>query len=77
MEYHKSRLERMIVAGLLALMIWAPLPLGSNRDWSEAVLILFVSILAFLWGIHLFRSSETNQKLNRAGLVMLGLLVFT
>ena len=74
---HKSRLERIIIAGLLALIIWAPLPLGSNRDWSASLLILLVGVLAFLWGIQLLRNPQSNKKLTLPGLVMLGLLSFT
>ena len=33
----------------LALIVWAPLPLGSNRPWSWAVLALWVFALAIAW----------------------------
>ncbi len=33
----------------LALLVWAPLPLGSNRPWAWAVLTLWVLVLALCW----------------------------
>ena len=33
----------------LALLLWAPIPLGSNRPWSWAVLALWVLALALWW----------------------------
>ncbi|BBP44503.1 O-antigen ligase family protein [Thiosulfativibrio zosterae] len=77
MEDHKSRLEGFIIAGLLATIVWAPLPLGSNRDWSAALLIILISFLALLWGYHLFRSPDSDKKLKLPGLAMLGLLSLT
>ncbi|WP_029408472.1 O-antigen ligase [Thiomicrorhabdus sp. Milos-T2] len=80
-QEEKSRLERFIVAGLLAVIFWAPLPLGSNRDWSAALLILLIAILALLRGVNLLRQSQSdrnaNQRLNQPGLVMLVLLSST
>jgi len=77
----KSKLERFIIAGLLALMVWAPLPLGSNRDWSASLLVLWVGVFAFLWAIQLIRnsqsSSNSNKKAKLPGLVMLFMLVIT
>lgn len=34
---------------LCILLVWAPLPLGSNREWSKLFLALAVSILGFTW----------------------------
>ena len=80
-QLERSRLERFIVAGLLTVIFWAPLPLGSNRDWSAALLILLIGVLAFFWGINLLRQSQSarsaKQKLNQPGLVMLVLLSLT
>jgi len=34
-----------IFAGLLALLVWAPLPLGSNRTWAIGVLLMLALLL--------------------------------
>ena len=40
-----------IFAGLLILLIWAPLPIGSNRLWAIGILIAFATVLLLstLW----------------------------
>lgn len=40
--------DRWIFWGLLALLFWAPLPLGSNRTFAIAILVLWSQCL--LWG---------------------------
>ena len=37
--------DRWVFRGLLALMVWAPLPLGSNRTWAIGILLLVVLLL--------------------------------
>ncbi len=34
-----------VFAGLLALLVWAPVPLGSNRTWAIGILLLLVLVL--------------------------------
>jgi O-antigen ligase len=45
--------DRWVFAGLLALLVWAPLPLGSNRTWAIGVLLVVALLLlagaAFAW----------------------------
>jgi O-antigen ligase len=43
--------DRGLFYALLALLVWAPLPLGSNRPWAMAVLALWVFLLALLWTV--------------------------
>lgn len=38
-----------IFYGLLGLIAWAPLPLGSNRTWAWAILVAGSSLLAIAW----------------------------
>jgi O-antigen ligase len=40
---------RWIYVSYLALIVWAPLPLGSNRPWSWALLEFWVFLLALWW----------------------------
>ena len=35
--------------GLLALLAWAPLPLGSNRTWAWTVMVIAACLLAMIW----------------------------
>ena len=41
--------SRWIFVFYLALLVWAPIPLGSNRSWSWPVLALWVLVLALWW----------------------------
>lgn len=44
------RAGRPLLFGLLAVLAWAPLPLGSNRPWSEALLGVLIGLLLAAWG---------------------------
>ena len=45
--------DRLVYWGFLSLLVWVPLPLGSNRTWAVAILILFSQLLllgsAYAW----------------------------
>jgi O-antigen ligase len=43
--------ERFLVAGLLLLLVWLPLPLGSNRDWAIGIFLLGSGALAAGWAL--------------------------
>lgn len=49
--------------GLLLLLVWAPLPLASNRPWAWSLLALTVGVLLALWSL---------AALARPGLARLG-----
>ena len=53
---------RWIYAAYLALLVWAPLPLGSNRAWSWALLALWVVALALLWLAGYIRGKYTYPE---------------
>ena len=73
-RYFKTA-ERLVLAGLLLLLVWLPLPLGSNRDWSAALLIFAVGGLACVWlGLQMLQNLSLGSGF-RKGLVPLGLLV--
>lgn len=72
-----SKLERFIIAAILILVFWAPLPLGSNRDWSAALLILMISSVALLWGVALLRNGQFHARSMKPALIMLSLLSLT
>ena len=37
--------DQWVFWGLLALLVWAPLPLGSNRTWAVGILVVLVMML--------------------------------
>jgi O-antigen ligase len=41
--------DRRLFYALVALLVWVPLPLGSNRPWSQALMELGIFALAGLW----------------------------
>ena len=45
----QSVFEQRLFYGLLALLVWLPLPLASNRIWAEALFEILVALLAVLW----------------------------
>ncbi|MCU0990752.1 MAG: O-antigen ligase family protein [Xanthomonadales bacterium] len=48
-------LDRLAYAGLLLLVLLAPLPLGSNREWSWSLAAVMSGALALLWALSRLR----------------------
>lgn len=76
---HHGLFNRGLFFGLLLLLMWAPLPLGSNRDWSLALLEIWVFALGALallgWAIRPGQFSQAPGREWRAvTLLGLGLL---
>lgn len=44
-----SKLEAALFAAFMAILVWAPLPFGSNRIWAGALLALLVSAVLVTW----------------------------
>jgi|GEM_PF-2703032 len=44
-----SRFDRCLFFAVLVLLVWLPLPLGSNRDWSVGLLVLTQAWVATQW----------------------------
>lgn len=69
--------ERLLIAGVLLLLIWLPLPLGSNRDWSIGLMIFIIGALAAVWlGLQVLRPQAPSSALKK-GLIPLALLGLT
>jgi len=69
-------LERLVIAGVLALLVAVPLPLASNRPWSAALLVLAVGVLLLLWGLQVLRDRAPRRWRGvRAGALGLALLL--
>ena len=62
---------RWIYAAFLAVLVWAPLPLGSNRAWSWALLALWVLALALWWLAGFIRGKYTYPAVLAAAWPML------
>ena len=41
--------SRWIFVLYLTLLVWVPIPLGSNRAWSCAILEIWVLLISLLW----------------------------
>ena len=62
--------------GFLAILIWLPLPLASNRVWSEGLFIITALLLAAMYGLWFIRQkAEASFVLNKtkAALLLLAL----
>jgi hypothetical protein len=71
----KTILDRFLVVALLGVLLWAPMPLGSNRPWSASLLVILITILFTVWAIACVRKDRlSNQAALRAAMPMLGLL---
>ncbi|UAW98051.1 O-antigen ligase family protein [Halopseudomonas nanhaiensis] len=69
--------ERILFGALLALLVWLPLPMGSNRDWAVGLFILSAGLLAAIWSaVQLVRREPLGTGFRRA-LLPLGLLLAT
>lgn len=44
-----SKFEHRLFLGLLLLLVWLPLPLGSNRLWAVSIFEIGVCLLSLLW----------------------------
>jgi len=51
MTWRERRVEKGIFWALLVLLVWAPVPLGSNRPWAWALLAMGSFALAGLWTV--------------------------
>lgn len=68
-------LERALIGAVLVFLFWLPLPLGSNRDWSVAVLVVVNCVLGIGWGIHSLRRNRQPGPTLKAALPMIALLL--
>lgn len=78
MATHVPFAERLLVVITLALLVWLPLPLGSNRDWAMGVLVAWTGLLGLLYGALLWRHPpEKLHSAQRAALPLLACLLAT
>ncbi len=71
-----GRLEPLLFAAYLAILVWAPLPFASNRTWGGALLALLVSMVFCGWLLlYLFGRVRIDARVWRYGRLPLGLLL--
>jgi len=62
----------------LVLLVWAPLPLGSNRVWALSILELGIFLLAFTWMmLYFFNKVSVNVTFLAARIPLLIFALFT
>ncbi len=64
--------DTVLYIGFLALIAWAPLPLGSNRVWAWSLLEVWAYLLGMVWLVlYLFNKTEITPVFRRAKPVLL------
>lgn len=72
-----SPLDRFLMGSTLIFLVWLPLPLGSDRDWSSYLLIMIAALLSALWSVSQLQKTAQNNKALKPALIMVGLLGLT
>ncbi len=68
--------DRLIFAGLIVLLCWISIPLGSNREWSSGLMQAWIFILFSVWLVSNRRELfDTNWPHGTRAIVSLGALV--
>jgi O-antigen ligase len=75
MLQNSNRLERVLVASVLILLVWLPLPLGSNREWAMGLFVALVGLLSGIWGFASLRNILPAGRAFRPALPMFALLL--
>lgn len=76
-SFEHQNADRKLLFWLLALLLWLPLPLGSNRTWAWALMTLWASgtLLAWLHGYRLGRWTLPDY-FHKCAPLLFGLLAF-
>lgn len=70
-----SKHEKALVLATLAILVWLPLPLGSNRLWSAALLVVLVAGVMLARALAALRHPRSQRlRVPRVGWVLFGLL---
>ena len=72
MNPNKSH-DRFIYFGFLLLIVWLPLPIGSNRLWSEAIVEVWACSLMLLWLIAFMRNRVQTTDVFKMAAPVVGL----
>ncbi len=67
MRPQRQPADRLLFFALLALLLWAPLPFGSNVTWASSLMQAWVFLIAGLWILQCYRGRVwLNQPFFRA-----------
>lgn len=72
-----NRFEKSLVVAVLILLVWLPLPLGSNREWAVGLFVALTGLLAGVWAIGGFRNWISDSPALKPALPLFGLLLAT
>ncbi|WP_020681874.1 O-antigen ligase family protein [Marinobacterium rhizophilum] len=74
MNRKRTLLDNCLIAATLLLLLWLPIPLGSNRDWSAGFLVLVSALLCGLFCISKWRAAPVDTPICRQAWPMVALL---
>lgn len=75
---YSDKLQRYLVLSLLCLIIWVPLPLGSNRDWAWPLSLILISIqsLCLIWIYFSKEQSLPFDRIKKASWLLAPIFIF-
>lgn len=68
--------ERCLLVAVLLLLLWLPLPLGSNREWAVGLFVAGTGLLTAVWTLLQWTAARQSRGL-KVVLPMFGLLIAT
>lgn len=77
MSAEHSRLDRILVALTLFILVALPLPVGSNRTWAIGLFTLLIGATTLLWAIGQWRGVFKESRALKPALPMLAMLLFS
>jgi O-antigen ligase len=75
MRVSTGRLEAIIFASFIFLLVWLPLPLGSNRPWAWSIMELIIALQS-IGLVYCYRHKAPWQNLRPGGWLLAALTVF-
>ncbi|PKF51001.1 O-antigen ligase family protein [Enterovibrio nigricans] len=70
-----ASLEKLSFYSLLLLIIWLPIPLGSNRDWAWAIAEIWIALQSVTL-ILVYRGNLPSEPIKRYSCLLFGLALF-
>ncbi|MBR9884889.1 MAG: O-antigen ligase family protein [Oceanospirillales bacterium] len=77
MNQVRSPLESTLIFFTLALLIWLPLPIGSNSDWAKALFCIVATLLTGCWAFMQLNKATTYNRALKPALPLFMLLLAT
>ena len=77
MSAEHSRLDRILVALTLFILLALPLPVGSNRTWAIGLFTLLIGATTLLWAIGQWRGVFKESRALKPALPMLAMLLLS